>query len=91
MFWLNDNEKNELVAKCDCFKSMKHSTVNPYAFTEQGVYMLSSVLKSEKAIKVNVAIISTFKKLREFSKHYNTLAKKIIEFECKTIGFIKAE
>ncbi len=63
---------------------MKHSTVNPYAFTEQGVYMLSSVLKSKKAIEVNIAIIRTFKKLREFSKHYNALAKKIMEVERKS-------
>ena len=84
MFQLNDNEKNELVAKCDRFNKMKHSTVNPYAFTEQGVYMLSSVLKSKKAVEVNIAIIRTFKKLREFSKHYNALAKKIIEVERKS-------
>ena len=62
---------------------MKHSTVNPYAFTEQGVYMLSSVLKSKKAVEVNISIIRTFKKLREFSKHYNALAKKIMEVERK--------
>ena len=83
MFQINDNEKNELVAKCDRFNSMKHSTVNPYAFTEQGVYMLSSVLKSKKAVEVNISIIRTFKKLREFSKHYNALAKKIMEVERK--------
>jgi hypothetical protein len=83
MFQLNDDEKNELVAKCDRFNKLKHSTVNPYAFTEQGVYMLSSVLKSKKAIEVNIAIIRTFKKLREFSKHYNALAKKIMEVERK--------
>ena len=62
---------------------MKYSTVNPNVFTEQGIYMLSSVLKSKKAIEVNIAIIRTFKKLREFSKHYNTLAKKIMEVERK--------
>ena len=56
----------------------------PYVFTEQGVYMLSSVLKSKQAIEVNIAIIRTFKKLREFSKHYNTLAKKIMEVERKS-------
>jgi hypothetical protein len=84
MFQLSDNEKNELVAKCDRFNSMKYSTVNPYAFTEQGVYMLSSVLKSKKAIEVNISIIRTFKKLREFSKHYNALAKKIMEVERKS-------
>ncbi len=84
MFQLKENEKNELVAKCDRLSSMKHSTVNPNVFTEQGVYMLSSVLKSKKAIDVNIAIIRTFKKLREFSKHYNALAKKIMEVERKS-------
>jgi len=55
----------------------------PYAFTEQGVYMLASVLKSPKAVEVNIAIIRTFKKLREFSRHYNALAKQLIEIDRK--------
>ena len=55
----------------------------PYAFTEQGVYMLATVLKSDVAIEVNIAIMRTFTKLREFSKHYNSLAKKIMEVERK--------
>ena len=84
MFQLNENEKNELVAKCDRFNTMKHSTVNPYVFTEQGIYMLASVLKSPKAVEVNISIIRTFKKLREFSKHYNTLAKQIMAVERKS-------
>jgi len=42
---LTNTEKGELVANCDRFKILKHSTVTPYAFTEQGVAMLSSVLK----------------------------------------------
>jgi len=84
MFQVNNNEKNELVANCDQFNNMKHSTVNPHAFTEQGIYMLASVLKSPKAIEVNISIIRTFKKLREFSKHYNALAKQIIEAERKS-------
>jgi DNA-binding PadR family transcriptional regulator len=56
----------------------------PYAFTEQGVYMLATVLKSDVAIEVNIAIMRTFTKLREFSKHYNALAKKIMEVERKS-------
>ncbi len=83
MFQLNDNEKNELVTNCDRLKNLKHSSVNPYAFTEQGVYMLATVLKSDVAIEVNISIMRTFTKLREFSKHYNTLAKKIMEVERK--------
>ena len=43
--------------------------------------MLSTVLKSGVAVEVSVAIIRTFTKLREFSLHYNALAKKIIELE----------
>lgn len=56
----------------------------PFVFTEQGIYMFASVLKSDTAIDVNIAIIRTFKKLREFSKHYNALAKQIIEVERKS-------
>lgn len=37
-FQLNETEKNELVTNCDRFKTLKHSTSNPYAFTEQGVF-----------------------------------------------------
>ena len=83
MFQLNDIEKNELVTNCDRFKNLKHSTVNPYTFTEQGVYMLATVLKSDVAIDINIAIMRTFTKLREFSKHYNSLAKQLIEIDRK--------
>jgi len=53
------------------------------AFTEQGIYMLATVLKSDVAIDVNIAIMRTFTKLREFSKHYNALAKQLIEIDRK--------
>ena len=56
----------------------------PYVFTEQGIYMLASVLKSPKAVEVNINIIRTFKKLREFSRHYNALAKQIMVVERKS-------
>ena len=49
-FQLDKNEQNELVTNCDRFEKLKHSTSNPYAFTEQGVAMLSAVLRSETAI-----------------------------------------
>lgn len=51
MFELTKIEKDELVANCDRLANLKHSSVNPLAFTEQGVSMLSSVLRSEKANK----------------------------------------
>ena len=45
--------------------------------------MLATVLKSDVAIDVNIAIMRTFSKLREFSKHYNALAKQLIEVDRK--------
>ena len=57
--------------------------MNPKVFTEQGAYMLATVLKSKTASEITVSIIRTFAKLREFTKHYNALAKKIIELERK--------
>ena len=54
MFELTKVEKDELVANCDRLGSLKHSSINPLVFTEQGVSMLSSVLHSEKAIKIKI-------------------------------------
>jgi len=55
----------------------------PYVFTEQGVAMLSSVLKSERAIQVNIQIMRTFTKLRKLMATHEGLKKKIEEMEKK--------
>jgi hypothetical protein len=55
----------------------------PLVFTEQGVAMLSSVLKSKRAVQVNVAIMRTFVKLREMLESNKELAKKIDRLEGK--------
>jgi hypothetical protein len=55
----------------------------PYAFTEQGVAMLSSVLRSDRAIKVNVAIMRTFVRLRQLLASNADLARKLNELEQK--------
>jgi len=55
----------------------------PYVFTEEGIYMLATILNSVVAVQTNIAIIRTFKKLREFSKYYNALAKQLIEVDRK--------
>ena len=57
----------------------------PYAFTEQGVAMLSSVLKSDQAVKVNIAIMRAFVKLREALETNRELARKFSELE-KRVG-----
>jgi phage regulator Rha-like protein len=75
-FQLNDDERNELVANCDQFKNLKHSSVNPYAFTEQGVSMLSAVLRSETAIKISIQIIDAFVEMRKFNKQYSQVEVK---------------
>ena len=83
MFQLTDNEV-ELMVSQNAIPSKQHlGGALPYAFTEQGVYMLATVLNSDVAIDVNIAIMRTFTKLREFSKHYNALAKQLIEIDRK--------
>ena len=64
-FQLTNEEKNELVTNCDRFKNLKHSSSNPYAFTEQGISMLSAVLKSKVAIEVSIKIIRAFVQMRK--------------------------
>ncbi len=56
---------------------------NPYAFTEQGVAMLSSVLRSPKAVRVNIEIMRAFVKLRQILATHADLARKIEELEKK--------
>lgn len=65
MFQLTSDEKNQLVTICHRFVSMKHSSALPHAFTEHGVAMLASVLKSDRAVKISINIIKAFVKLRE--------------------------
>lgn len=62
----------------------------PYAFTEQGVAMLSSVLRSDRAVKVNIAIMRAFVKLRETLETNRELARKFAELE-KHVGKHDAE
>ncbi len=65
-FQLINQEMNELVTNCDRFKSLKHSTVLPYVFTEQGVAMLSAVLHSPTAIQISIRVMDAFVKLRHY-------------------------
>jgi hypothetical protein len=66
MFQLSKNEWTELVAICDQLpETIKHSYVIPLAFTEQGVSMLSAVLRSEVAVQASIAIMRAFVALRQ--------------------------
>lgn len=84
MFQLNSKELKELVPNWHQFKSYKHSSVNPFAFTEQGIAMLSSVLRSKKAVKVNIEIMRAFVELRKHVLQYEDILKKLDKLEEKT-------
>jgi hypothetical protein len=83
MFDLSLNEKNELVTNCDRLSFLKHSSVNPMVFTEQGVAMLSSVLHSEKAIRINIEIMRAFARYRAFLTENQVLRNDLIALDKK--------
>lgn len=77
MFQLTDIEKAELVANCDRFKNMKHSTVLPYVFTEHGAVMLANVLNSDTAIEASVQVVKTFIKMRAMLSQNADLSRRL--------------
>lgn len=85
MFQLSEKEYESLRSQIATLETGrgKHRKYMPYAFTENGVYMLSAVLKSSVAIEVSIEIMRTFTKLREFTLHYNVLGKQLMELERK--------
>ncbi len=83
MFKITKKEKDQVITICDNSTNIKFSPTNPWAFTEQGVAMLSSVLNSPRAIQVNIAIMRAFTKLRELMISHKDLAHKIEDLERK--------
>jgi len=83
MFRLTKQERDELVPIWHQFQKAKHSYVLPYAFTEYGVTMLASVLRSERAIKMSIAIVRAFVKLREIMSAHKEIVFKLKELEAK--------
>jgi hypothetical protein len=61
----------------------RHRKYLPYAFTEQGVAMLSSILRSDRAVKVNIEIMRTFVRLRQMAITHRDLARRLDELESK--------
>ena len=84
-FQLDDKEKDELVANCDRFEMLKHSSSNPYAFTEQGIAMLSAVLRSDVAVKVSVKIMNTFVEMRRFLISNGAIFERLDRVELKQL------
>lgn len=83
MFELSREEKELLITTNSRLLNVKFSKVNPLVFTEHGVAMLSSILKSKKAIAINIEIIRAFSKYRAILKENRDLKKEIRQLDDK--------
>ncbi|MFZ1291177.1 MAG: ORF6N domain-containing protein [Melioribacteraceae bacterium] len=81
MFELTIEEYQSLRSQIVILKRGEHSKYNPFAFTEQGVAMLSSVLKTKRAVEVNIAIMRAFVQLRKTLESNQKLSQKLKELE----------
>jgi len=86
VFELSSEEKEQLITIAPRLRNLKYSSVNPLAFTEQGVSMLSSVLTTPRAIQMNIEIMRAFAKYRaillenmELRKEINAIDQKLNE------------
>lgn len=85
IFQLSKPEKRELVENFHRFEKLKHSTVNPKAFTEKGLYMLATILKSSAATQATLTIVETFSKIRELSRNVKQLSASPDKAQQKTL------
>ena len=81
MFQLTNDEFDAMRSQIVTSKGKGGRRYLPYAFTEQGVAMLSSVLRSKRAIQVNIAIMRVFVRLRELMLSHRELAHRLAELE----------
>ncbi|HVU62493.1 MAG TPA: ORF6N domain-containing protein [Phycisphaerales bacterium] len=86
MFRLTGQERDEVVANCDHLARLKFSAQLPRVFTEQGVAMLSSVLRSPKAVAVNIEIMRAFVRIRQIIGSSEELARRIEALDAKFEG-----
>ena len=89
MFQLSAAEADRLIFQFGRSKGRGGRRHLPYAFTEEGVAMLSSVLRSERAVRVNIAIMRAFVKLREILETNRGLTQKFAELERRVGGHDK--
>ena len=82
---LNKSEKTELVENFDRFKNLKHSVAPVKAFTEQGLYMLATILKSPQATQTTLAIIEAFTKMRQLGRNIKELANTTSDADKKQL------
>ncbi|MDR1594290.1 MAG: ORF6N domain-containing protein [Prevotellaceae bacterium] len=82
---LSDNEKAEVVENFHNLEKLKFSPVLPKAFTEKGLYMLATILKSPKATQTTLAIVETFAKIRELARTVSELSEATEDFKQKSL------
>lgn len=78
---LTKEEKKELVENFHRFNKLKHSTVNPKIFTEKGLYMLATIIKSKIATQTTLKIIETFANIKQLSRNLNAIDENQTEEE----------
>lgn len=83
MFQITESEVNHMVSQNVIPSKSYLGGVLPFAFTEHGITMLSSVLRSDTAINVNIAIVRAFIMLKQYNNNYSQLQKRIDELESK--------
>ncbi|MEM9446726.1 MAG: ORF6N domain-containing protein [Verrucomicrobiota bacterium] len=86
MFKLTTEEHKALRSQNATLKRGQHSKYPPYAFTEHGILMLSSVLRSERAEKVNILVIDTFVELNQMLLTHKDLLLEMEEIKKKVTG-----
>lgn len=85
VFELTKDEKIEVIENFDNLSKLKFSPTLPKAFTEKGLYMLSTILKSEKATATTIAIVETYAKMRELSRTVTELSNNPTEAKQKSL------
>ena len=86
MFQLTWEESQENIrSQIATLKQGRHIKYRPYVFTQEGIAMLSSVLHSDRAIHVNIAIMRAFVRLREWLSNHENFARKLEELEMKLV------
>ena len=82
---LTKEDKTELVENFHRFNKLKHSTVNPKIFTEKGLYMLATIIKSKVATQTTIKIIETFANIKKLSRNLSSISHEQTEQEQRSI------
>ncbi len=83
MFQLNEHEFLKLVANCDRFARLKHSSILPYAFTEHGALQAANILNSPRAVEMSIYVVRAFIAMRRMAVDLKALADKVAELDKK--------